>query len=100
MTMPGDIGFDSGTSFWGTNLTIAVLNGTIPQWRLDDMVTRIVAAWYYVDREDNQVADSPNFVSFNIDGSRTAHANDRIVELDFGHFRLQARLRSRGVHPN
>lgn len=48
MAMPGDTLFDTGESFWGTNLTIAVLNGTVPEWRIDDMATRIVAAWYYV----------------------------------------------------
>ena len=55
MTMPGDVTFDSGTSYWGANLTVAVLNGTIPQWRLDDMATRIVAAWYYVGRDQAQI---------------------------------------------
>ena len=53
--MPGDIAFDSGTSYWGTNLTIAVLNGTVPEWRLDDMCTRIMAAYYYVGRDVNYV---------------------------------------------
>jgi len=43
-TMDGDVGFDSGTSYFGPNLTIAGLNGTVPQWRLDDMVVRIMAA--------------------------------------------------------
>lgn len=51
MSMPGDIGFNSGTSYWGANLTIAVLNGTMPQYRIDDMVTRIMAAYYYVGRD-------------------------------------------------
>ena len=55
MTMPGDVNFDSGNSYWGPNLTIAVLNGTVPQWRLDDAVTRIVAAWYYVGRDTKAV---------------------------------------------
>ena len=50
MTMPGDTVDDSGISYWGANLTIAVLNGTVPQSRLDDMATRIIAAWYYVGR--------------------------------------------------
>jgi beta-glucosidase len=44
MTMPGDTTFDTGLSFWGPNLTIAVLNGTVPQWRLDDMAVRVMAA--------------------------------------------------------
>ncbi|KAK5110051.1 hypothetical protein LTR62_006295 [Meristemomyces frigidus] len=67
MSMPGDIGFDSGNSFWGANLTIGVLNGTIPQWRLDDMCVRILAAYYYVDREGNQVPDAPNFSAWTLD---------------------------------
>lgn len=36
MTMPGDTVFNSGYSFWGANLTLAVLNGTVPQYRIDD----------------------------------------------------------------
>lgn len=37
MTMPGDITFDSGTSYFGANLTAFVQNGTIPESRVDDM---------------------------------------------------------------
>ncbi|KAL9000747.1 MAG: hypothetical protein Q9188_005622 [Gyalolechia gomerana] len=65
MSMPGDVLFDTGTSYWGTNLTVAVLNGTIPEWRLDDMATRIVAAWYYVGRDQSQVPI--NFDSWTLD---------------------------------
>lgn len=43
MTMAGDEGLASGDTYWGSNLTAAVLNGTIPQWRLDDMVVRIMS---------------------------------------------------------
>ncbi|PKS10285.1 hypothetical protein jhhlp_002036 [Lomentospora prolificans] len=46
MTMPGDTTFNSGLSFWGANLTLAVLNGTVPAWRLDDMVLRIVTSMF------------------------------------------------------
>jgi beta-glucosidase len=67
LTMPGDVGFVSGTSYWGPNLTIAVLNGTVPQWRLDDMAVRIVASWYYVDRPGNQVENAPSFSSWTKD---------------------------------
>ncbi|WP_305782239.1 MULTISPECIES: glycoside hydrolase family 3 N-terminal domain-containing protein, partial [Pseudomonadota] len=42
MSMPGDTTLGSPYTFWGTNLTIAVLNGTIPEWRVDDMATRIM----------------------------------------------------------
>ena len=65
MSMPGDASFDSGDSFWGANLTIAVLNGTVPQWRLDDMVVRIIAAWYYVGRDNSSVPI--NFDSWTLD---------------------------------
>jgi beta-glucosidase-like glycosyl hydrolase len=66
MSMPGDIAFDSATSFWGANMTVAVLNGTIPQWRVDDMATRIMAAFYYVGR-DNEVSPEVNFASWTTD---------------------------------
>ena len=51
MSMPGDTSFSSGLSFWGGNLTISVLNGTVPEWRIDDMAIRIMAAFYYVGRD-------------------------------------------------
>ena len=66
MTMPGDTLFDSGASYWGTNLTIAVINGTVPEWRLDDMATRIIAAWYLVGR-DNASTPAINFDSWTLD---------------------------------
>ncbi|RMZ85792.1 hypothetical protein DV737_g363, partial [Chaetothyriales sp. CBS 132003] len=74
MTMPGDTLFNTGLSFWGTNLTIAVLNGTLPQWRLDDMATRIMAAYYYVGRDQNLV--STNFFSWSYDTFYQEHPND------------------------
>ena len=74
MSMPGDTAFDSGESFWGTNLTVAVLNGTFPQWRLDDMVTRIMAGYYYVGRD---TVDIPtNFYSWSLNTYDKIHAAD------------------------
>ena len=55
MSMPGDTAFNSGASFWGANLTIAVLNGTVPEWRIDDMATRIMAGYFYVGLDKNPV---------------------------------------------
>lgn len=45
MEMPDD-------SFLGQNLTLAVKNGSVPETRLDDMATRIVAAWYQTGQDD------------------------------------------------
>lgn len=72
MSMPGDTVFNSGDSFWGTNLTIAVVNGTVPQWRVDDMAVRIMAAYYKVGRDESQVPI--NFNSWSRDDYGPAHA--------------------------
>jgi hypothetical protein len=37
MSMPGDITFNSGTSYFGANLTSFVNDGIIPEARVDDM---------------------------------------------------------------
>lgn len=61
MSMPGDTEFDSGLTFWGSNLTVAILNGTVPEWRLDDMAMRIMAAYFKVGLT---IEDQPD-VNFN-----------------------------------
>ncbi|KUJ20982.1 beta-glucosidase 1 precursor [Mollisia scopiformis] len=73
MTMPGDTVFNSGDSFWGTNLTLAVINGTVPDWRLDDMATRIMAAFFKV----GNTLDQPpiNFDSWTLDTYGPLHAS-------------------------
>lgn len=65
MTMPGDITFGSGTSYFGGNLTDYVNNGTIAIARLDDMVMRVLAGWYYL-AQDNATGSEPYpAVNFN-----------------------------------
>lgn len=73
MTMAGDIRFGDGASYFGPNLTIAVLNGTVPQWRLDDMVVRVLAGWYLVDGDDE--IDLPNFQSWTPFTNGAVHAH-------------------------
>ena len=46
MSMAGDQGLSSDNTYWGSNLTASVLNGTVPQHRLDDMVVRIMSSFY------------------------------------------------------
>ncbi|KAL2173936.1 glycoside hydrolase family 3 protein [Thermothelomyces heterothallicus CBS 202.75] len=70
MTMPGDgAKWASGESFWGPELSRAVLNGSIPVDRLNDMVTRIVAAWYQLGQDDETKfpRQPPNFSSWTDD---------------------------------
>jgi Glycosyl hydrolase family 3 C-terminal domain/Glycosyl hydrolase family 3 N terminal domain len=68
MTMAGDQNLASGNTYWGTNLTNAVLNGTIPQWRLDDMVVRIMSAFFKVGRDTARVPVNFNSWTLNTTG--------------------------------
>lgn len=64
MAMPGEISFDSHPdSFFGPTLLRDVLAGSVPDWRLNDMVTRILAAYFYVGLDQNKVG-GPNFSSW------------------------------------
>ncbi|CZR62599.1 probable beta-glucosidase precursor [Phialocephala subalpina] len=44
--------------FWGDNLTDAVKNGSVPEERVTDMATRIVASWYLAG-QDNETFPEP-----------------------------------------
>ncbi|KAJ5774391.1 hypothetical protein N7457_009287 [Penicillium paradoxum] len=71
MSMPGDVYLGSPYTYWGTNLTISVLNGTVPEWRVDDMAVRIMAAYYKVGRD--QIRTPPNFSSWTRDEYNFEH---------------------------
>ncbi|KAI7329200.1 glycoside hydrolase family 3 protein [Hortaea werneckii] len=72
VSMPGDTSFNTGYSYFGPNLTIAVLNGTVPQWRLDDMAVRTLASWFYVDGDT--AGKDLNFQSWTSDVYGPIHA--------------------------
>lgn len=61
MSMPGNE--INGKVYWGEELTRMVVNGTVPESRLDDMVLRILAATIYVGVDDRE----PNFSYFTTD---------------------------------
>lgn len=83
MSMPGDVILGSPYSFWGTNLTVSVLNSTIPEWRLDDMAVRIMAAYYKVGRD--RVRTPPNFSSWTRDEYGYEHniVSENYVKLNY-----------------
>ncbi|KAI9434686.1 glycoside hydrolase family 3 protein [Lactarius indigo] len=64
MTMPGDITPFSGTTHFGANLTAYVQDGTIPEARVDDMATRILAGWYLLG-QDSASYPHTNFNAFH-----------------------------------
>ena len=79
MTMPGDISQGSGTTYFGANLTQAVQKGTIPESRVDDMATRILAGWYFLNQQN---FTQPNFnANEPYDGATNKHVN---VQSDHG----------------
>ena len=83
MTMPGDIVFNSLTSYFGTNLTMAVNNGSVASARLDDMAERIMAAYYLVGQDD------PNYPTVSFDAFRTmAPENNSHVNVQGDHYKL------------
>ncbi|KAK0129270.1 hypothetical protein ONS95_001205 [Cadophora gregata] len=49
-----DMVMPSGLPFWGGNLTLSVNNGSVPESRLTDMATRIMAAWYLVGQDSRE----------------------------------------------
>ncbi|KAG6041144.1 hypothetical protein E4U41_005868 [Claviceps citrina] len=54
MDMPGDTQIPLfGHSYWMHELSRSVLNGSVPMERLNDMATRIVAAWYQMGQDKN-----------------------------------------------
>ena len=84
MTMPGDTLFNTGRSYWGTNLTLAVVNGTVAEWRIDDMAVRLMAAWFKVGREVGKEPDI-NFSAWtrNTIGPVQVAANENFQQVNF-----------------
>jgi beta-glucosidase len=83
MTMPGDISFRSNTSYYGANLTTYVENGTIPEARVDDMATRILASWYLLGQ------DSPNYPKTNFNAFVPLdEATNEHIDVQDGHGKL------------
>ncbi|GAO13071.1 hypothetical protein UVI_02024330 [Ustilaginoidea virens] len=84
MSMPGDTVFGSGHSFWGGNLTLAVINGTVPAYRIDDMAMRVMAAWFKVGNTPGKQVPT-SFSSWTRDtyGYRQAMAKDNWEHINF-----------------
>ncbi|KAL5415290.1 hypothetical protein PMIN06_010772 [Paraphaeosphaeria minitans] len=62
MSMPGDIHtvpLVTAQSYWMYEYSRSILNGSVPVDRLDDSVTRILAAWYQMNQDKDY--PPPNF---------------------------------------
>lgn len=86
MTMPGNtmiIPFVSNASYFGANLTAYVQNNTIPEARLDDMATRILASWCFLGQ------DSPNYPKINFNAvSPLDEATNEHIDVQGDHGKL------------
>ncbi|QIX00807.1 hypothetical protein AMS68_006324 [Peltaster fructicola] len=119
MSMPGDgLMWQDGVSLWGRELTKAVLNTSVPIERLNDMVLRVVAAWYQHGQDNKTIWPSdadgggPNFSSWtrndigklhfgSPDSEETGIVNKHVpvsvTEEGGNHEQLARRIASEGI---
>lgn len=94
MLMPGDGNdFSDGASWFGKNLTIAVLNGTLPESRLNDMAVRIIAAWYKLAQDTDYPV--PNFNAFTLATAGNLYNPDTNRSSGFGILNQHVDVRGR-----
>lgn len=55
MSMPGS-DFNRANVLWGPQLSAAISAGQVPQARLDDMATRVLASWYLLQQDQGYPA--------------------------------------------
>ncbi|KAI0094594.1 glycoside hydrolase family 3 protein [Irpex rosettiformis] len=73
MTMPGEVFPGSLVSFFGLSLQLAVDVGDVSHDRIDDMATRILAAWYLLGQD--QDFPTVNFNSKDANSNINKHVN-------------------------
>ncbi|KDR85197.1 hypothetical protein GALMADRAFT_218281 [Galerina marginata CBS 339.88] len=73
--LKGEFGFpgSAGTTYFGSVLVSAVQSGSVPQSRVDDMATRILAGWYLVSQDSGFPA--VNFNAWNLNAAINTHIN-------------------------
>jgi Glycosyl hydrolase family 3 C-terminal domain/Glycosyl hydrolase family 3 N terminal domain len=71
MTMPGVIEEDGTDEFFGNRLVQAVKDDKVKRERLEDMATRIVAAWFAMGQDSNY--PEVNFNAFSPNGTANKH---------------------------
>ncbi|KAJ7643791.1 glycoside hydrolase family 3 protein [Roridomyces roridus] len=64
--------------FFGTALVSAVQNGSVPESRIDDMATRVLAAWYLLGQDSG-------YPPVNFDSHNNNAADDQRVDVQGDH---------------
>lgn len=83
-------GGDWETALWGKNLSVAVQNGSLPEHRLDDMVTRVLAPWYKLGQDERVTQPG---LGFPADHS-VPHESVDVVDPAMDEVRLQGAIES------
>lgn len=94
MTMPGQTECcdkNIRTYFWGKNLTTAINNGSVEMSRLDDMGTRILAAWYLLGQDKAEYPKKPNFDAFD------SFYGDHVTATSQKHSKIMREIGSAGT---
>ncbi|KAK8210303.1 hypothetical protein M8818_003471 [Zalaria obscura] len=113
MSMPGDgIIWADGKSLWGSELTKAVLNTSVPVERINDMALRIVAAWYKLGQDDKtkwpavEDGGGPNFSSWTDDkvgllhpasDDKTTAIVNKFVDVQGDHAEIARHIAAEGI---
>jgi beta-glucosidase len=104
MSMPGDTEFDTGRSYFGSNFTIALLNGTVPERRVDDMVMRIMTAYFMVGNTiENQHNVNFNSWTYDTNGYKYAFGEKDYEQVNWhvnaygGHAKLIREIAAKGT---
>ncbi|KAJ5803480.1 uncharacterized protein N7503_005930 [Penicillium pulvis] len=63
-----DMAMPTGETYWGTDFTKAITNGSVPLSRLDDMATRIIATWYQMGQDSSTYPSLGVGMPYNISG--------------------------------
>ena len=107
-----DVDMPGNDPFFGSGLIDAITNGTVPESRLDDMVKRMLAAWYLLGQDSSEFPSftAERFADFDVqadhakivrqvgaasivllknkDGALPLKSPKRIVAIGNVHFRL------------
>nr|BAE43955.1 membrane beta-glucosidase 1 [Physarum polycephalum] len=84
MTMPGDVTFNSGTTYFGEHLVDDVANGTVTQARLDDMAIRILTPYFLLNQDQGYPTVDFDFRDYTKLNQRNAQADHATVVRKIG----------------
>ncbi|KAF8475839.1 glycoside hydrolase superfamily [Kalaharituber pfeilii] len=97
-TQPGDrVSWANGASLWGPELSRAVLNGSVPVDRLNDMATRVVAAWNFPSTSFSSLTKSDYDVRYKGVGTGPCIKVNDHINVETNHKDVARAVASEGI---